>query len=400
MLYLMFYYDGQFPQNVSWLLYSPEGVLYRVPFRYRTDWLHPQIRNGDVNLLKDKKALVVMKFQHLEPKLEGSKNLQIYIPLREVRVVEVRWQGPLLFFYLKVERLVAYDQQGELTQFSARMAAGLGGADSNLLAIEAPPPNPPVPTVAEEDEAAYTNAWIRLATLFTSPFQQQDPLFPRHLFLKLDRIARVGEGTPIRPVSLHESPHDLDRYGYRLRVGNAYTVRVLQLFRIRSPIGTRITFNNFPIILRAPSSAFEVLKDSNTVIGNYDEHHFTLSARNPTRSASLSLVPSTEPSPMVIFDGNKPEPLFVPDITLRFILAPGLWYILVRYVFPILVFLAGSLLNVLAVSTTPDLDPAKLIGIVFGITVTRPGELRVILLACGLLSQGLGLFVFRRTSAE
>jgi hypothetical protein len=118
-LCLMFYYDGQFPMNIPWLMYYPAGVLYRVPFRYPLRYVSPSAMIEQLRQLSE--ALIVMKFSSLEQ----SGNQQ-YIPIRKVTITRCEEFVDQWYVYMLLGEFVEYSD-APLSQFSERFRTAFEG---------------------------------------------------------------------------------------------------------------------------------------------------------------------------------------------------------------------------------------------------------------------------------
>lgn len=398
-LLLMFYYDGQFPWNVPNLLYLPYGVIYKYPFRYDKKWISESLRDKEKLLLKD--ALIVMKFQALE-----KTSSQEYIPIRQVKILHHEQIGDYYYLYFSLGNFVKYNNQS-LSQFSPLFRKSLNGKDQNIL-IENVSFIERIELVNHTENQEEINSWLRMAKLFNSKFEPEMKEFENTVFLKFQALSsekqkaiepqplfsqwkikylidrsRKSEKCKSKLIGIYEKLANPGFYGYKLSVNTKYSIQIIQFFRpdinkVFKPLDAHL-------LLEAPSDTFFTSISKNSIIGHQDILNFSfVTTKHKFLGSTLKIIPSINPSPKYVI-GEIPEKydLLIPEISINVSIHQTVKSILCNYVFPIMIFLLGSLL--VTVSTSTDLSLPWL-----------SGDNKVLQLVFGFTFQAIGLYIVNK----
>ncbi len=413
-LLLMFYFDGQFPWNIPLLLYYPTGVMYEVPFRYETRWIPESMQNKETFLLRE--ALIVMKFGELE----NTPMQQEYIPIRKVTITKCEVIGDYYFLYLKLGPFVGYEE-GELSQFSTYFREVLNGTDNRKLVGQALL-REQINYVSSNQETVKIEYWLRLARLLSSKFAPRMEVYENTVFLKLQaiypsrnrelhpnplykkirmkflhKLAQRFPGVRKYIAKLYEKLMIVDIWGFGFKIGDTYTVKVIQFFG-QSENSTFIPKDAI-LYLDLPKESFFLIRQSSSIIGHQDIHLFTFRTtgdRQINSSLVIKIQGDKNPKYQVTDDGEERN-LMIPEIALPIQVQHSLISLLMIYVIPIIVFLVGSLFVTAATTELISLGPIiSGIPLLSGFQFLNNPEWLAIQLSLGLLLQAIGLYILKR----
>ncbi len=333
---------------------------------------------------------------------------------RKIKIINFDLVGDYIFFYFLLNDFVNYKGY-KLTHYSSTFRSLFDGKDKNLLVMRSDLPDE-LAFVSSSDEKAEIDNWLEMVNNFTL---QPDVLVKNYdntVFLKFLSIQPVSNSS-ISPklisnkfqlvnrirvwILMQFSKRNLfrkkyfkllsnylstDNWGYILKISKKYTIKILQYFQTNCCSSYR--FTNALLHFSLPVKYFFKANEIKEVIGSQDIFYFHLESNlyGPVLT-TLEIRQKDGTNPKFIHQESSRK-IEIPSLRISLKLTHTLFTFFLKYLFPIMIFIFGSLL--VTISTSANLGLPFMQQFYGDYPWLKIGEL-----VLGLFFQALGLFVAR-----
>jgi hypothetical protein len=260
-LLICFNADGPYAENAVLVAGYPSGFSYFRPFRYREQWVEPEILRQDETTMDQ--VLLAMRFR--SPGLA-----QMILPIRKVRIISKRITGGDVYVDFQMLSMVDFRACEDLRTLLIRKPT----ADNQLLFKQ----NDPLPTVGFcpnlNEELV---SWIKYTKLIAASDLPFPDRIKQALFLRLNIPDTNSE--IIQKLSSRGAQ---DVYGIHLKEGSS---QILQIYhQVPHLIGSEQALTPVSVEYRSshPSVRFE--RTDEEYSGKYQDHLLQIDVGHSTKA--------------------------------------------------------------------------------------------------------------------
>jgi len=276
-IYLCFYGDGPLFDNTYLSVAYPSGYSYIRPFRYRDQWLQPQLLK-EMKKVESREKLVGQK-AILSMRFLAKKYQWLILPIREARITHIDYRPNNHSVYFTLGPMVDFRKLAKLIQGCVEIPKfereGLSGGELFLRSsVEGP-----VEVLADnvEEDYAWSTYSDKIAKDQTVPVHESAR---KSMFM---RLSRINSKKTVNIEQIYESISMGNIYGPVLEEGGSYEIELLH--RVPSLIGLNKTMEHLPIDYKAQTGNIELSRSEDDYGSNYQTH--TIIATAKQRSGAI-----------------------------------------------------------------------------------------------------------------
>jgi hypothetical protein len=285
-LYLCFFGDSALWDNIIQVMAYPDGYTYIRPFRYRDNWLHPEIMDDIKNpkkreALYSEKAILGMRF------LTNSYEW-LLLPIREITITKIEYMPDNHSVYFTLGPMVDFRKfkhiKDACVEIPDHERQGLSGKE---LFLKSSVPHPKTNFVSSEEE---DYSWIEYADKIakdnTLPFNDRAK---NAMFL---RLSNLNDSEDMKTGKINESKYMGKVFGLQLTEGKSYEIGIIH--RIPILIGTNTTIEPINVSYESPTNNIEFNRSEETYTANYQTHTVIVTAKKPSGTSEEIIVRPAE----------------------------------------------------------------------------------------------------------
>jgi hypothetical protein len=301
--FLCFYADGPFRDNLVRAAAYPSGYSYFRPFRYRDEWIQPQLL--DAITQDDWREALGGTSVVLAARFQTQSDTWTVLPIRKATISHVRPTPDLRLIYFTLGAFVDFRTEERLEDLAVRVPEHEQEGVQRTLFFESTGDVPDfAPKDADEDAL-----WVRYTQLIVEsslPFADDSrrSVFPRFL-------TPLKKRGPAKVTQLYSSALTGPTHGAMLHEGSAYEFGYFH--RTPGLVATNTGFQRFRIQHLASTGNIELERADDEATAHYQFHTLQLgAARVSVRGEDLVLradketVPTDAGDPLMTHDTQIP----------------------------------------------------------------------------------------------